>query len=155
MKQGGKFFSQTKSIMDFNGTSELSTTNNREDYVWPNSVYLNSSGQYVTNDITFHPYDYYTNVEQNAFGQQILDASYVKMREASLTYVFPAKWISKTPFGSASLSVFGNNLFVWTAEENVYVDPEINSSGSSNAQGFEFQPTPSQRNYGIDLKVTF
>jgi hypothetical protein len=51
--------------------------------------------------------------------------------------------------------VFGNNLIIWTPDENQYADPEQNSSGSSNTQGFEFSSNPSQRNYGIDLRITF
>jgi TonB-linked SusC/RagA family outer membrane protein len=155
VKHGGVFFSQTKSITDFNGTSEVTAENDRQDHVWPNSVYQTSAGEYVTNTTPFHPYDYYVAQEPFAFGQFIVDASYVKLREASLSYTFPDKWIKKTPFGSATLSVFGNNLLLWTAKQNKYSDPELNSSGSSNAQGFEYQPAPSQRNYGFSLKVMF
>jgi hypothetical protein len=153
-KQGGVFFSNTKAITDFNGTSLETAYNNRQDYVFPNSVYLNSQGQYVTNTSqTFHPYTYYTSVEPS--GENIIDASYIKLREVSLTYELPKKWIKKTPFGSASIGIFGNNLVIWTPKSNVYGDPEQNSSGASNAQGFDFSSTPSQRNYGFDLKLTF
>ena len=152
IKDGGQFYTRTKDIMDFVGTAL--ETENRDDQIWPNSVYLNSQGQYVTNtESKYHPYNYYTNVIPD--GQHVIDASYVKLREASLSYQFPAKWIEHTPFGSASVSIFGNNLFIWTAKENTYADPEQNSSGASNAQGFDFTANPSQRNYGFDLKVTF
>ena len=151
-RQGGKFFSRTKDLQAFVGTSKETT--DREDHVWPNSVYMGSDGAYHTNTTqTFHPYDYFTNVIPQ--GRSIIDASYVKFREASLTYSFPEKWISKTPFGSASLTIFGNNLVIWTPDENLYSDPEQNSAGASNTQGFEFGSNPSQRNWGIDLKVTF
>jgi TonB-linked SusC/RagA family outer membrane protein len=151
-KQGGVFYSRTKDVMDFVGTAE--ETVDRSDKVWPNSVYQNPDGSYTTNtSITYHPYDYFTaNIPD---GQHMVDASFVKLREASLSYVLPAKWLAKTVFGSASISLFGNNLFLWTAKENKYADPEQNSSGSGNTQGFDFTANPSQRNYGVDLKVTF
>ncbi len=161
MKNGGQFSSRTKDVMAFVGISK--ETENREDQIWPNSVYLASDGQYVTNTSQkYHPYDYFTNVIPD--GQHIVNAGYIKLREISLTYQFPAKWLAKTPFGSASLGLSGNNMFIWTKSklflgdkfrENVYVDPEQNSSGSSNAQGFEYSSNPSQRNYGIDFKFTF
>jgi hypothetical protein len=155
------FFSNTKAITDFNGTSLETAYNNRQDYVFPNSVYETTSGgkptgNYVTNNSqSFHPYTYYTSTEQFAPGQDIIDASYIKLREVSLTYELPKKWIKKTPFGSVSIGVFGNNLIIWTPGVNAYVDPEQNSSGASNAQGYEFSSNPSQRNYGFDLKLTF
>ena len=153
MKSGGVYYSRNKDIMDFVGTSKETTTNNREDYVWTNSVIQNSDGTYSANTVPFHQYDYYTSVIPA--GQHIIDASYVKLREVALGYTFPSKWIEKTPFGSASLGIFGNNLLLWTPSSNQYGDPEQNSSGSSNAQGFDFTSNFSQRNYGVNLRVTF
>ncbi len=153
VKQGGKFYSRNKDIMDFVGTSIETTTNNREDYVWANSVVENPDGTYSPNTTPFHQYDYYTAIIPS--GQHLIDASYVKLRELAVGYTFPTKWLTKTPFGSATLGIFGNNLAIWTAKENVYGDPEQNSSGSSNAQGFDFTSNFSQRNYGVNLKVTF
>ncbi len=151
IKKGGIMFSRTKDIMDFVGTAK--ETEKREDYVWEGSVYQDYQGNYVTNSTAFHPYDYYTNVIPD--GQHIIDASYVKLREASLAYSLPSKWLGKTPFGSCTIALFGNNLLLWTPKENEYVDPEQNSSGSGNVQGFEFTSNPSVRNYGFDLKLTF
>lgn len=151
-KQGGKFFSQTKDVLDFVGVAE--ETGNREPYVWPNSVYLDANGEYVENkDKVFSPYLWYVSVIPA--GQHVLDASYVKLREASLTWTLPERWLGRTPFGSAQLSAYGNNLFIWTAAENKFVDPEVNSGGATNEQGFDFYATPSIRNYGFSLRVTF
>ncbi len=153
-KQGGVFYSRTKSLMDFVGTSK--GTERRDDYVFPNSVYVKSNGATVVNtDRTFHPYDYYTTVISNAQGQNIIDASYVKLTEASLSYSVPDRWLKHTHFGGASFGVFGNNLFIWTPDENQYSDPEVNAGGAGNLQGFEYASRPSLRNYGVRLSVTF
>lgn len=151
-KQGGVFFSRTKDIMDFVGTAQ--ETEYREDHVFPNSVYQSSNGGYVVNtDRTFHPYNYYTNVIPA--GQHVIDASYVKLREASLSYTVPERWLKRSFLGSATVGVFGNNLFIWTPSENKYGDPEMNSGGASNLQGFDFSSRLSLRNYGFNLRVTF
>jgi TonB-linked SusC/RagA family outer membrane protein len=153
-KQGGVFYSRTKSLMDFVGTSK--GTERRDDYIFPNSVYEKTDGSLVVNtDRNFHPYDYYTTVISNAQGQNIIDASYVKLQEANLTYTVPERWLKRTSFGGASVGVFGNNLFIWTPDENQYSDPEINAGGASNLQGFEYASRPSLRNYGVRLSITF
>lgn len=153
-KQGGVFYSRTKSTMDFNGTAPETAEGGRADRVWENSVYMNSQGQYVTNtDRKYDVYNYYTNKIPD--GQMLVDASYIKLRQVALTYRLPGKYLTKTPFGAISVSLFANNVFIWTAKKNTYSDPEMSSSGASNAQGFEFAATPSQRNFGFKFSFNF
>lgn len=152
-KQGGKFYSRTKDILDFVGAAAETAAGDRAGYVFPNSVYQDASGKYVANtSVKFFPQDYYPSIVD---GQSVIDASYIKLREANLTYTFPKTWLNGTPFGAASLGLFGNNLWIKTAKENRYVDPEVNSAGAGNTQGFDFTAQPSVRNYGVNLKVTF
>jgi TonB-linked SusC/RagA family outer membrane protein len=153
MKKGGQFFSRTKDILAFVGTSE--ETGDRDLQVWPNSVYQGADGGYHTNTTKYDPYTWYTSQSSRPGEFQLVDASFVKLREARLTYSVPAKWLNSTPFGNLSLSVFGNNLFLWTPDENKYSDPELNSNGAANLQGFEFGASPSVRSYGVNLKLTF
>ena len=153
-KQGGSFYSHTKGTMAFVGTSQETAEGGRDPKVWENSVYLNSQGEYVTNtDIKYDPYDYYTNVIPD--GRHIVDASFVKLSTVDFSFRVPKKYLTKTPFGAISVGIFGNNLFIWTAKENVYSDPEMSSSGAGNVQGFEFSATPSQRNFGFNVKFNF
>ncbi len=153
-KVGGYFYSRTKALMDFTGTANETTTGGRGDRVWPNSVYQDAHGNYITNtNITYNVEDYYTNKIPD--GQQLISATYVKLQEIALSYALPVKYLDKTFFGTASLGIYGNNLFIWTPASNQYNDPEMNSSGASNVQGFQFGAQPSQRNYGMRLKVTF
>ena len=79
----------------------------------------------------------------------------MKLRELSLGYKLPAKWFSNTFIGSGNLSIFGNNLLLWTNQGNDYIDPEVNSGGAGNEQGFDFSARPSLRNYGFKLGLTF
>ncbi|HEV7230736.1 MAG TPA: TonB-dependent receptor, partial [Bacteroidia bacterium] len=153
-KVGGYFYSRTKSLMDFTGTSVETAAGGRGNQIWPNSVYRDATGSYQPNtSITYNVEDYYTNKIPD--GQMLIDATYVKLRELSLSYTLPGHYLTQTPFGSASIGIFGNNLWIWTPSSNQYADPEMNSSGASNVQGFQFSAQPSQRNYGMRLKVTF
>ncbi len=156
-KQGGQFYSKTKSDMDFNGTSEITTVNNRNPYVWNNSVnQVGTTNNYVKNTTEFSPYNYYVNVENKVPGQLLIDAGFVRLQELTLSYKIPAKYYKRSPFGNLEAGLFGTNLILWTSKSNKFNDPEETSSGSaSNAQGFNFTASPSQRNYGISIKATF
>lgn len=156
-KQGGMFYSRTKDITEFVGTSSTTVRNgNRDPFVWDNSVYQDYAGNYVPNTtVKTDVYTYYTAANVKPASQDLVDASYVKLRELSLSYTFPSKLLSKTKLGGASVGLFGNNLFIWTHKNNTFVDPEVNSGGASNEQGFDFSARPSLRNYGVRLSITF
>ncbi|SDT34876.1 TonB-linked outer membrane protein, SusC/RagA family [Mucilaginibacter mallensis] len=155
VKHGGVLYSQTKSLTDFVGTS-AETGGPRFGQPFPNSVTLDASGKSVPNtSIPYSVYNYYTNVIGNTPGMNVVDASYIKMRSASISYTFDKTQLKSLPFGALTVGVFGNNLFLWTPKSNAYVDPEVNSSGAGNEQGFDFSANPSVRNYGINLKVSF
>jgi len=156
-KQGGEFYSRNKMDMDFNGTSTETTVNSRNPYVWANSVYqVGATTNYLKNTTPFSPYQYYTNTEANLPAQGLVNASYVKLQEATLSYRIPQKYYKNTVFGSLEAGIFGNNLLLWTAKSNKYDDPSETSAGATgNGQGFNFTAAPSLRNYGGFLKVTF
>ncbi|MFN8299815.1 MAG: SusC/RagA family TonB-linked outer membrane protein [Chitinophagales bacterium] len=153
---GGKFYSATRDLQQFLGTDPLTLYNDRQDFVVPNSVYKGSDGQYHTNNTPVHYQDYWTNFIRDDYANNLVSATYVKLREVSLSYQFPKKWMSKTKYiSNVELSVFGNNLWMWVPKENTYADPEINAYGAGNAQGFEFYNLPSLRTAGFGVKVDF
>jgi len=153
VKHGGVFYSNTKQILDFVGTS-AETGGARFGQPFPNSVYLDGAGKSVVNTtIPYSKYLYY--IAENSPGTEIVDASYVKMRSASISYTLSKKQLRSLPFGALTVGLFGNNLFIWTPKSNAYADPEVNSGGASNEQGFDFTANPSVRNYGINVKVSF
>jgi len=154
-KHGGVFYSETKSLTDFTGTG-IETGGPRFGQPFPNSVYLDANGKSVPNTtVPYSVYNYYTSVIGNTPGMNIIDASYIKLRSAAISYTFNKTQLRNLPFGALTIGVFGNNLFLWTPKSNVYSDPEENASGAGNEQGFEFSANPSVRNYGINLKVSF
>jgi hypothetical protein len=157
-KDGGIMYSRTKDIMEFCGTSEntLSVdgkTFDRTDGIISGSVVQTGDNSYRANTTPVSAQDYYTD-QKNSISN-ILDASYTKLREVSLTYEFPKEWLSKTPFGRISMGVAGRNLMLWTPESNKFVDPETNSFGTGNVQGFEFGSLPTLRQITANIKITF
>jgi hypothetical protein len=112
---------------------------------------------YSANTTKFLPYTYYTvNEQQNLPAQGLVDASYVRLQELALSYAIPRKYYQSSPFGGLEAGVYGNNLILWTAQSNQFVDPEATSAGAiGNGQGFNFNARPSLRNYGFFVKVNF
>ncbi len=84
----------------------------------------------------------------------IYDASYVKLREAALTYTLPDKLIKRlNPIRSIDLSLIGRNL--WIIHKNLpYADPEETTS-SGNIQGLQTGAYPSVRSIGFNVTVKF
>lgn len=153
-KQGSKFYSRTKDILDFNGTAYETAVGGREPSVWENSVVADASGKLVPNtDITYDKQTWFPSVMPS--GQNVVDGSYIRLREASLSYKLPRHLLNRTPFGDLTVGLFGNNLALWTAKQNKYADPEVNSGGAGNEQGFDFTAQPSLRNFGFNVRVTF
>ncbi|MBP6794175.1 MAG: SusC/RagA family TonB-linked outer membrane protein [Saprospiraceae bacterium] len=95
-----------------------------------------------------------TGSEQNATSDHYLyDASYTKLRQITLGYSFPKKFIAKTPIQNLTLSFVGRNLAILSKNvENI--DPE-SSYTSGNAQGLDYFGFPSTRSFGFNLKVGF
>jgi len=158
-KQGGEYYSNTKELLDFVGAAQETTENNRNPLVWANSVnQVGTTGSYVTNTTKYLPYNYWVNEIGNGSiqGQNLVNASFIKLQEAALSYKIPQKYYMHSPFGSLEAGVFGNNLVIWTPKSNKYDDPEEESLGATgNAQGINFNARPSLRNYGAFIKVTF
>lgn len=96
---------------------------------------------------------YYTGFLTSVSELFVEDASFVKLRELTLSYSFPTKMISKLKLSSLSLSVTGRNLFI--ASNFSYFDPEGSLYGSGNAQGFYNGITPGTRSYAFGLNVGF
>ncbi|MCH6234471.1 SusC/RagA family TonB-linked outer membrane protein [Cognataquiflexum rubidum] len=86
----------------------------------------------------------------------IFDATVVRLREISLGYMFPRELLSKTPFGSAFISMSGRNL--WYKAPNtpaaMRYDPEVSTAGANNL-GYDQLGVPPTKRYGVNLRFTF
>jgi hypothetical protein len=90
---------------------------------------------------------------RNPNSRYVYDASYIKLRELSLTYKLPASLMDKTFISQASVSLIGSNL--WIIHKNLpYADPEMSQS-SGNIQGFQCGVFPAVRRFGVSLNLTF
>ncbi|WP_374552309.1 SusC/RagA family TonB-linked outer membrane protein [Flavobacterium sp.] len=83
----------------------------------------------------------------------VYDASFVKLREVSLTYNFSDRIAKSLYMQNLSLSVIGRNL--WIIHKNVpYADPEAGLS-AGNIQGYQSGVYPAVKEIGASLKLEF
>jgi outer membrane receptor protein involved in Fe transport len=112
-------------VVVFNGMIADGTANTKE-------VFL---GQALGPDGVDYGGGFYRTYHRNVSENFVKDASFVKLRNASLGYSLPKSMLEKTPFQAVSLSATVNNIVLWTPWINF--DPESFSGGASgNATGF-------------------
>ncbi|MFT4737697.1 MAG: TonB-linked SusC/RagA family outer membrane protein [Cyclobacteriaceae bacterium] len=167
-KQGGDMVSYTAASLKLRG--QLAYSVDREAVRVVPGVYgdrssldpiLGEDGAAIQNTTGISSFDWYFSNGFAAYGAtevNVYDATIVRLRELSLGYDFPKTLLSKTPFGSANISLSGRNLWYNAPNfpEDLNFDPEVlGSTSASNLQGFDLGATPTTRRFGVNLSVTF
>ena len=155
-RKGGVFYSRTRSLQEFLGTDPRTLYNDRQPFVVPGSVILRPDGKYDVNTTPVqNAENYWTSFSANRAMEHLVDASFIKLREVSLSYRLPASLFQKSFVKSIVVGLSGRNLLLWTPDENTYSDPETSSFGTGNVQGYEYGTIPSLRNYGVNVRLVF
>ena len=162
VRYGGTMFSRSKNLMQFTGNGVVTTYNDRNPFIIPNSVVDNGDGTYSENTTPIYQGDgsYQTFFNDYGWGNggeaYLVDRSFAKLRNVSLTWNLPKKWLRKLTVENIAITAFGNNLFMWTAADNYYVDPESTTEGSDLSGTFgELYTNPSCRVFGCNLSIKF
>ena len=159
-RTGHVYLEQGSEQMEFTGRSLESVSANRQDFVIPNSVIETSPGVFIENTnvpIQNGRQSYWTDVYNNVKENYVKDASAVKIRELSVDYSLPAKFLNKTPISKAKIGFVARNLMTWLPKENHFADPEFgNSYTNANAVGIGgYLQSPPTRSFGFSLNLEF
>lgn len=159
IREGGDVWCGTCGIVNYFGVGqETADQRNVTDFVFDGVV--QSTGQTNTQQVALA--DPAAGLGGNrwvryGFGgvgeDSVYDASWVRLREASLTYNFGEKLLNGTPLSSGSVTVSGRNL--WLSTDYPGVDPETNLTGASNGIGLDYFNQPNTRSYAVSLKLNF
>jgi hypothetical protein len=184
IRQGGLMFSRTHDITYFTGNAMQTTYNDRNPFVVPNSVMVVGShmenvydekgvqqfddkgnpvqvsvNDYAENNLPLYGtylYNYWDNGAIAMGSGSLISKSYVKLRQVVFGWDVPKKWLAKTFLTGVHISVFGNNLLMWTPSSNTFIDPEASSFGNDLEGSFgEYSSNPSSRKFGLNVKVKF
>lgn len=100
-------------------------------------------------------YSYQPNGYNNAPNSEfVYDASYVKLREASISYSLPKSILSGWFVNDLTFSIVGRNL--WIIHKNTpMVDPEAGVGGGLRSRGNSIGILPTTRDIGFNLTVKF
>lgn len=156
IRQGGVLYSGTTQALRASGLAK-ETLANRDGIFVDKGVNDNGDGTYSPNTTPVESMQQFWTVYSGGSNSEssTFDGSYIKLREARLSYALPSSLLSKTPFGSVSIGIEGRNL--WLIKSKVpHVDPEANFFGASLiGEGVEFNSIPSTRTIGANLRFTF
>jgi hypothetical protein len=165
IQHGGVFYSTTKMWGTYTGMlASTAEGTMREDgvvidamvakYDDQGKVIYNADGTaQVTgqNTTSIDAYTYTTDFYNGPAAQNVLDASYIKLREMTLTYTFPSKLTG--PIKNLKIGLYGRNLATF-GTAMVGIDPETNTS-SGNIQGIEGAALPMLRTFGFNIGFNF
>lgn len=151
---GGDIYSRTAANLVGRGvTAETDNVDRRTPYVLDG---VTQEGQPNTTQITMTNV-FFANIGFGADELMIWDGTTIRLNEVSLSYSLPPSLLSKTPFGSVSLTASGYNL--WYEAVNfpkaLNFDTNAIATGVGNGQGLDFLSSPSKKSYGFSLNLTF
>lgn len=161
-RKGGDIWSQTMSHAYATGVAEITAANGVRERaivagrdVMKDERFITADGK--TNTIETNAQDWFKNGDiDEAF---VFDGSFLKLREAYLTYNLPQHLYSKIKgVKRASVSLIGSNLaLIWVHKSNTMrLDPESGGvSSDSRGMGFEQASVPNSRSIGVKVGFTF
>ena len=131
-----------------------STLPGRYNGITGNGVVQNADGSYRKNDVVATDIDQYYQYSMGSYNAEgsTFSTDFLKFREASLSYAFKPALLKKIGLTSASMGVFGRDLFIWSPWP--IFDPEFGTlAGSDIVTGFETGQFPSTRTIGFSLSI--
>ncbi|KAF2080115.1 SusC/RagA family TonB-linked outer membrane protein [Flavobacterium sharifuzzamanii] len=151
---GGIIYSQTHHKLSEQGKLNSNSMGRETGFIIGEGVVQNADGSYSPNTVQVKTADWYTryyrraNIESNSF-----DASFGKLREISLQYNMPKRWLKNTGLQSVQFSLFGRDLA--TVSDFPIYDPETAAlNGDTILPGIEMGQMPSPATYGFNLSLT-
>jgi len=79
----------------------------------------------------------------------LFDGSYMRLRNVTLAYTLPTSLVEGLGLANVRTYIRGINLFTWTKDKDLYLDPEAEFSGVVNS------PVPNLKNLSFGIDVTF
>lgn len=157
-KIGGDIAEESTSIAHQTGVAPLTGVGREEGVIGIGAVNIGDDENpvYVANDVVAPTRNVVGALSVRYANEgAIFDASYIKLREASISYALPNKVLDKLGFvRGASISLIGRNLaMIYSNHSNI--DPEFNIYGGNLQGALLYTTVPSTRSFGVNLNLTF
>lgn len=152
-QKGGKYFSTSHMWGMYSGMLDKTADNGiRENGIVLPGVVAQADGSYAQNTTVLDAYTYATSHYNVVDAANVFDASYWKLREVTLAYTLPKKFLGDT-ISDVTITAFARNILTWGLAWDI--DPETASYSSGNVQGLEGGSLPSTRTYGVNVQFKF
>jgi len=153
-QDGGDIYSVTTATMLARGLTEDTNVDRFLPLVLPGVL---ATDETTPNNIQGYIGDYFFEAYFGADEGTIFDATVIRLREVSLAWQIPAKWLENAPIGRASIVLAGENMWFNAPNfpDHVNYDPDVLSLGVGNGRGFDYITGPTAKKYGFTLNLTF
>lgn len=98
---------------------------------------------------------YWQDVAQRTLEDNIMPKDYIKLREVQLAYKLPKKFISQLGIQGFEVALSGRNLWRKFKDDYEGPDPEFNSDGINNGNGYQIYSLPATKTYSLTLTAKF
>lgn len=153
-RKGGDVWNGTQGVLDYYGRSQTSgDLRNTVNYVFDG---VTTSGHINSKPVAF--YDPALPVQQNLWTRNgyggideayIQKGDYIRITNMTLSY----KITNRSVFQSMMLSLYANNLFIWTAYKGA--DPNQLLFDQANSGGLDYFNLPSVKSFGFSASLQF
>ncbi|RCH55287.1 SusC/RagA family TonB-linked outer membrane protein [Mucilaginibacter hurinus] len=163
-QKGGQFFSWSKMLAVKSGqAAETAALNDRGKNVrdpldegggYKITGISQATGQEVTAYVDARTY-FRNNIGTRIYEEWLYDASYIRLREVSVGYVFDGELLKNTPFKSAKFALIARNpLMIWQKAPKGLNPAEL-SSGGAPISWIEKGALQTVRSFGVNLNLAF
>jgi hypothetical protein len=152
-RHGGDIYSTTASALIARGISTDTDFDRNQTFILPG---VTQTGVVNTRQITATR-AYFNNLGFGGNDLTVWDGTTIRLREVSLSYRLSKTMLEKTPFGSLSFTLSGQNMWHKAVNFPPGTNFDTNSVGTGvgNGLGFDFLNGPSSKRYGFSVKATF
>ncbi|MFL5773020.1 MAG: SusC/RagA family TonB-linked outer membrane protein [Flavisolibacter sp.] len=143
MSWGGNIYNNARAQLNLNATTNVT----------PEPDYIRGAWWHP-GDVTIYPIAKNNAVSNGRDGSSLYieDASFIRLRNAKLSYDLSKGIASRVKLNGVSVFIFGNNLVTWTNYK--WYDPEI-SLGSALTPGLDNGRFPRKREFGGGVNINF
>jgi len=156
---GYNIFNSIGQYSDFTGISATSASQNRQRFVFPNSVTVDGSGKSVPNTtITTDDgnFNFWPGLYRSVGGNYVTSAAALKLREVAIGYEIPKKVFGFTKvIQRANFTLSGRNLLMIRPKTNLWTDPEFSEDTGNGVGRTSENQAPPTRIFSATLSVTF
>jgi len=140
---GGSIYNNARAQLNLNATTNVT----------PEPDYIHGAWWHQ-GDVTTYPVAKNNSLGNGRDGSSLYieDASFIRLRNAKLSYDLPQKLLSRVKIDALSVFIFGNNLLTWT--NYTWYDPEISLS-SALSPGLDSGRFPRKREFGGGINLNF